>query len=439
MNSVEKGGKFETQIYSLFDAEISGGRYFAKKENCKIYTGKGYYSRDRKKKIIFDVSIEIFLPGSNDYSLLILIECKNYNHAVPVDDVEEFHSKIQQVAGVNVKGIVASSNSFQEGAFNFCESKGIGLLRYYGTKNFKWELSRSPSSMVSTDYALSEWTSARQGLTVESYSTQCFDCYCFSNKNYTNSSRLFFLNLVTEGIDRPTKKLLASIINAVDEDRRLVRYLDDSAIEEASNEVLNAISYKNGVVPMGEISIWQKQEKGLQVILGVPKSGIFLQHNILGKISFNPAMITIYDDPDSRPERLRFTLAHEFGHWFLSHSEYMTGEYCEAKDFNFEKPMDVGVKDIMRMEWQANRFASCLLLPREPFLADFYSVAEDIGLQDRGFGILFLDNQRCNIDAYYRVTNVLKSKYAVSRSVIKIRLKKLGALNEPKAPGLVHL
>ncbi len=430
MNSVEKGDKFEDQIYLLFDAEISSGRFFAKKENCKIHARKGYYSHDRKKEIVFDISIEIYLPGNDDYSILILIECKNYNNPVPVDDVEEFHSKIQQVAGANVKGIVASTNSFQEGAFNFCDSKGIGLLRYYDKKNFKWELSRSPSSVVSTNYALSEWANARQGLSIESYPTKYFDCYCYSNQNFTNSSRLFFLNLATEGVDPATKKLLAKIKNPIDVDKRLVSYLDNTAIEAVCDEVLNAISYKNGAVSMSKISKWQAQEKGLQVILDEPKSNMSIQKGILGKISFNPAKIVVYDDPDSKPERRKFTLAHEFGHWFLNHSEYMAGEYCEAQDFDFEQPANIGIKDIMRMEWQANRFASCLLLPKEPFLADFYSVAEDIGLQDRGFGILFLDNQRCNINSYHRVTNTLRRIYAVSRSVVKIRLKMLGALNE---------
>jgi len=152
----------------------------------------------------------------------------------------------------------------------------------------------------------------------------------------------------------------------------------------------------------------------------------------LGKITFDPAEIIVYDDQDSKPERRKFTLAHELGHWFLNHSEYMAGEYCEAQDFDFDEVVDIGIKDIMRMEWQANRFASCLLLPREPFLADFFSIAEDIGLDDRGFGILFLDNQRCNIDSYHRVTNTLKREYGVSRSVVKIRLKKLGLLKESK-------
>ncbi|MBI3775964.1 MAG: ImmA/IrrE family metallo-endopeptidase [Gammaproteobacteria bacterium] len=430
MNTVEKGNKLERQIYSLLNAEISRGNFIFKKENCKIYAKKGYYSHDRKKDIVFDVSIEVYLPGKEDYSVLILIECKNYKHPVPSGDVEEFYSKIQQVTGANVKGFIASTNSLQEGAFNYCRSKGLGFLRYYDKKNFKWELSRSPSSMVSAKYALNESMNAHRGVTIESYSAKYFDCYCYSNRQFTNSSRLFFLNLVMEGIDQPIKKQLTKIINAVDEDMRLVHYLDESAIEAASNKVLSAISYNNGAVPLNEISEWQEHEAGLRVILDAPSSDNSLQTGVLGKISFEPPEIIVYDDPDSKPERRKFTLAHEFGHWFLNHSEYMTGEYCEAQDFDFEKPMDVGIKDIMRMEWQANRFASCLLLPREPFLADFYSIAEDIGLQDKGFGILFLDDQRCNLDSYHRVTNTLKKKYGVSRSVVKIRLKKLGVLNE---------
>jgi Zn-dependent peptidase ImmA (M78 family) len=430
MSSTVKGKELETQILSLFEIMISNNKFYAKKENCKIFSQKGYYSKDRKKDILFDISIEINLPGHDDYSILILIECKNYNHPVPVDDVEEFYSKIQQVSGANVKGILVSTNSFQEGTFNFCESKGIGLLRYYDKSNFKWELSRSPSSIVSTNYALNDWSNAIKGLSIESFQTTCFDCYCYSNQSFTNSLHLFFQNLVSNNIDKEDKKLLAKIKNIFEEDQRIVRYIDDSEIEATCHKILNTISYESGVVSIDDICKWQKEENGLQVTLDAPKSNDLKQKEILGKISFNPAEIIVYDDPSSNKERRKFTLAHEFGHWFLGHSAYMSGEFCEAQDFDYENTTDIGVMDIMRMEWQANRFASCLLLPREQFMEDFYTIAEDIGLQDRGFGILFLDSQRCNIDAYYRVTNNLKRKYAVSRRVIKIRLKKFGVLNE---------
>ena len=82
------------------------------------------------------------------------------------------------------------------------------------------------------------------------------------------------------------------------------------------------------------------------------------------------------------------------------------------------------------MEWQANNFASFLLLPRGQFTADFFTVVETLELKDRGFGVLYLDEQACNLQNFFRVTDALKRKYNVSREVVKLRLKKMGLLNE---------
>lgn len=98
---------------------------------------------------------------------------------------------------------------------------------------------------------------------------------------------------------------------------------------------------------------------------------------------------------------------------------------------DIEKPYEVGMKDVMRMEWQANYFASCLLLPKRQFIQSFWSIAARNGLSNRGFGVLYLDDQKCNQDAYYSVTSPLMMRYKVSRSAIKIRLKKMGFINEP--------
>lgn len=63
MNSTTKGNYLEVKIFNLFQQQISQDKFFAKKEFCKIFRKKGYYSKDRESDIIFDVSIEIFLPG----------------------------------------------------------------------------------------------------------------------------------------------------------------------------------------------------------------------------------------------------------------------------------------------------------------------------------------------------------------------------------------
>jgi Zn-dependent peptidase ImmA (M78 family) len=111
----------------------------------------------------------------------------------------------------------------------------------------------------------------------------------------------------------------------------------------------------------------------------------------------------------------------------------MSGEYCKESNLDIENPLDIGIRDILRMEWQANTFASCLLLPQNPLVADFFSSTAELEIPNKGYGFLYLDNQKCNLDNYYRITNILKQKYQVSRSVLKIRLKKLGLINEPES------
>ena len=119
MNTSRVGNVLEKRIHDLFQAEIDADRFWAKKSNCKVFWKKGYHSKDRNTAIVFDVSIEIFLPGSKDYSSLVLIECKNYTHSVPVDDAEEFFAKVQQVAAANAKAVIASTASFQSGTRSY--------------------------------------------------------------------------------------------------------------------------------------------------------------------------------------------------------------------------------------------------------------------------------------------------------------------------------
>jgi len=429
MNTTKKGDKLESKIFRLIKREI--GQVFADPSCCKFFAKKGYYSRDRGKDIVFDISVEIYLLGQSAYSFLVLIECKNYNHPVPVDDAEEFFQKIQQVSGGNVKGIIAAANSFQEGAINFSKSKGLGLLRYYDKNKIKWELNRSPSALVSFSYAASQWMTAYEGLTNDSYESRYFDCYCYSGGSYTNSLRAFFSRLLTTNLEEGVRNGLTKIMTRLDEDKWLVKYRDEANIEAISQFVLKSIDYKYGEVHLDRICELYSEKNSLRVVVESVNPSTNNGHHILGKITFKPLEIKIYRNQNYTIEREKFTLAHELGHYLLNHSKYMTGEYIDAADLDVENPAEIGVKDIMRLEWQANYFASCILLPERQFIADFFSVVESLELKDRGFGILYLDEQPCNVQSFLNATEKLKRKYKVSREVIKLRLKKMGLLNEP--------
>ena len=429
MNAVQKGNDLEEKIFKLLKREISRGNFFAHKDNCKIFLKKGYYSRDREKDIIFDIAIEVYLPGQTTYSLLILVECKNYEKSVPVDDAEEFYQKVQQVAGANGKAIIAAKNSFQEGAIKFSKSKGIGLLRYFPRNEIKWELTRSPSGLASLSNAEGS-TEAYKGLTVDSYESRYFDCYCYIDENYTNSLRLFFYQLLIFNLEDNFKNQLLKIVTRTDSDKGLVSFQADAEIEAFCSKLLQSINYEYGEVPLEKICQYLEETSKLRVIFENVETSTGTDINVLGEIRFNPPMIKIYQNFTHNQVRERFTLAHELGHYMLAHSRYMNGEYVQEVDLDIENPENLGVKDIMRMEWQANYFASCLLLPAKPFIRDFNSKLIELGLRNRGFGFLYLDHQLCNIQNFYNITNALKLQYRVSRSVIKFRLKKLGLLNE---------
>lgn len=98
----------------------------------------------KREKIIFDLSIEIWPKDAKRYSFLFLIECKSSNSKkVPVDDVEEFWAKVDQVAGKNVKGVMISDNSFQKGGLTFAKNTGMMLIEVDSENNHKIILHRT--------------------------------------------------------------------------------------------------------------------------------------------------------------------------------------------------------------------------------------------------------------------------------------------------------
>lgn len=424
MDTTKKGDRLEDQAFEVFENQIAEDCFFSKREYCKIFRKKGYYSRDREKNIVFDLSVEVTLPGQERHSLLFLFECKNYGHSVPVDDVEEFFAKIQQISGANAKGIVVSTNSFQDGAFKFARSKGIGLLRYFSKDSLEWVLTRSPSSMASAAHAVSEQSNSYYALHNEKFKSRYFDFYGCVNETYTVSSNQFFSFLARNGAEPDILKAIARVEQATKESRLPVPYMERSELEELSLDILTELKFQIGPVSLESICGLLYQQAGLIV-----KRNSQLDNGVLGQISFDPDIIFIDDLQASTPERVRFTLAHELGHFVLGHRKFMVRESCHDEDIESENTETVNLKDVRRMEWQANYFASCLLLPKVQFEREFFRQVHLHDLSNRGYGLLYLDDQACNVDTFYKVTAPLVKKFQVSRSVIKLRLLKLGFLN----------
>lgn len=321
MDTVKKGDKLETQIYEFFKSEIQIGNFLAKKEYCKIFTKKGYYSKDREKDIIFDVSIEIYLPGQKDYSILFIIECKNYNHPVPVDDAEEFFAKIQQISGANVKGVIASTNSFQSGTFKFSKSKGIGLLRYFTKENRDWILNRSPSSFSQQNFSTIEKSELTQGLSNESHRSKYLDLYGFYDDKYTNNLQNFFSLLCLHKLNKSDINNFKIIFTEKKETSSVIPFISEEDIEKLCLSITKSISYSGGAVCLEDISNNLNSEHKLKVLLNIK-----LDKGVLGNIHFGKKIISIDNQQCDSLERSRFTLAHELGHYFLNHANFINEE-----------------------------------------------------------------------------------------------------------------
>ena len=77
MNTVAKGDQFENKSYELITEAVNNGELGLLAATAKVCRKPRYYSRDREKDIIFDLSIEIWLKDAEKYSNLYLIECKS--------------------------------------------------------------------------------------------------------------------------------------------------------------------------------------------------------------------------------------------------------------------------------------------------------------------------------------------------------------------------
>jgi len=134
----EKGASFEEKAFGLLQALVVSEQFGFLPDCAKIFTQKAYFSSDRGSDIVFDISIEVTLPGASEPSFLWLWECKNYAKPIPVDDVEEFNSKVLQVAGLNVKGGIISSGALQSGALNYAASRKIAVIRILPDDQVTW-------------------------------------------------------------------------------------------------------------------------------------------------------------------------------------------------------------------------------------------------------------------------------------------------------------
>jgi hypothetical protein len=241
---------------------------------------------------------------------------------------------------------------------------------------------------------------------------------------------------------------------------KLVPYLSEEQIERDAAALLVAYEQARSVVIAPPIPIEDIVEKHLKLGIefddthrrfGVPRSGPGQDPDILGAIFFDDARIVIDQslDPEEHPSmegRYRFTLGHEGGgHWRLHRHLYCTSA---TQALLFEVPAEPSVVCRLsqakeRVEWQADFYASCLLMPRKLVFEAWQEVFPDRKQRvlkphapiDHPFVEIPRDNQFGGFNSFEtdenvldRIARPLAKRFLVSPIAMRIRLEKLGLL-----------
>ena len=161
-------------------------------------------------------------------------------------------------------------------------------------------------------------------------------------------------------------------------------------IEQRAEEILELSGKRTIPVPVEEIA----KHFNLRVGKGPSNdfSGLLLRKN-------GAALIGVNDT--ETPQRQRFTIAHELGHFFLHPSKEAFVDYRNSNIPRTPK------------EREADVFAAALLMPRKEISRDFKKVTNGVAFDEESFK---------------GVVTSLAKKYDVSDEAMRIRLMTLGTV-----------
>ncbi|WP_057937914.1 ImmA/IrrE family metallo-endopeptidase [Algoriphagus resistens] len=400
MNTVNKGDKFESKSKEILKKVIEEERLGHLADCLRIFEKKKYYSHERKKDIEFDLTIEVWPPGADRYVLIYIIECKNYSKRVPVEKIERFRDQIRQITGLNVKAIFITNSPLQEAAFNVAESAGMMLIQGESSEDYNIILHRTNRN--------------KQGFRIPLLKETLDE------------------NLIDSGVELIEKVIDKRILSTIKEieSNEFISYgidkLSKHDIEEITRNELDKINplilSKPSFLTLKAFKQYLSETLNIRVYELEDKS------DLLGCCDFNEPSIGLSKSIIGTTREF-FTLAHEFGHLIL-HQKLSIGQYTyenfEDSVYNFKTDKHELSNSRQWIEWQANYFSSCLIMPKENFIGRLYWCQQRNGLQK---GVIYLDDQYENIENFSFLVKRLAYFHDVSQASVRYRLQELELIN----------
>ena len=161
--------------------------------------------------------------------------------------------------------------------------------------------------------------------------------------------------------------------------------------------------------------------------------------------TFSVAPLTIQVTASVQPWSAPFqrTLAHEIGHLVLHRKLIGKGKFISrqrpmvdtATQLRYREAADRS--DLDWVEWQANEFSMCLILPRRYLQALVCAVQMELGIT-RNLGTIFLDDQPTNKRESHGIVREIAERSGAREYLVWRRLRFLGILEDHQKKSTRH-
>lgn len=400
MNTSLKGDKFETKSLEIITAVLEKKQLGIHADYARVYPKKKYFSQLRGKDIVFDLAIELWPPDATTFTTLYLIECKDYKTRVPVNKIEDFHSKITQVAGVNVKGVFITNSPIQEAGYNIAKSVGMMVIYGESSKDYKIVLHKKSSDETSEKgipFIKDTIDNSKTNDEIRSLENTIDQCLLSAFESVSNESK------ISNGIDKLSKEQIENIA--------------ESELAKIDPAIL---VHAYGLTPQKLKDYLTKQYK-------IQFSNISRTSITLGFCDLENNTIGINESVKGTKREL-FVLSHEFGHYML-HQKLTIGQEIYDRFSDSEFDFKVGKhrleNDRHWIEWQANYFATALTMPKHRLKARLWRIQDIKGLNR---GPIPLNDTNYSQASFYDITEYLSNNFNVTKTSIIYQLKEQGLI-----------
>lgn len=120
----------------------------------------------------------------------------------------------------------------------------------------------------------------------------------------------------------------------------------------------------------------------------------------------------------NNPGRRNFTIAHELGHYFLSHQLHSNAFYCSDDAISEEN------QAVDAMEREANYFADCFLMPEQKVKSAFLGMLAN-SRKAKIKDYLYVKNDY-TFSIWCGIRESLTNRYGVSEAALRYRFRQLG-------------